>query len=154
MQDHPRLCGEKRSTNAKQYAFPGSPPPMRGKDRCTDRHCSRIRITPAYAGKSGGIRFESKLTEDHPRLCGEKAKRQIVRILFTGSPPPMRGKVYGTTLHGQPHRITPAYAGKRRRTGRQTRSNQDHPRLCGEKVLEVFRHMPLPGSPPPMRGKA
>ena len=31
--DHPRLCGEKRSTNAKQYAFPGSPPPMRGKAR-------------------------------------------------------------------------------------------------------------------------
>ena len=30
---------------------------------------------------------------------------------------------------------------------------QDHPRLCGEKVLLEPWHMPPWGSPPPMRGK-
>ena len=30
-QDHPRLCGEKTSTNIWRYVHRGSPPPMRGK---------------------------------------------------------------------------------------------------------------------------
>ena len=30
---------------------------------------------------------------------------------------------------------------------------QDHPRLCGEKVLHIVQNFFIPGSPPPMRGK-
>ena len=50
--DHPRLCGEKfhRLCFCKRHL--GSPPPMRGKVAAEDVRLSRIRITPAYAGKS------------------------------------------------------------------------------------------------------
>ena len=30
---------------------------------------------------------------------------------------------------------------------------KDHPRACGEKVVDVFREHRIPGSPPRMRGK-
>ena len=33
--DHPRLCGEKKSTHATMTHFTGSPPPMRGKGKCS-----------------------------------------------------------------------------------------------------------------------
>ena len=51
-------------------------------------------------------------------------------------------------------RITPAYAGKSHDTETEACEREDHPRLCGEKTL-VFQVAPsIPGSPPPMRGKA
>ena len=66
----------------------------------------------------------------------------------------MRGKVYGTSLHGQPHRITPAYAGKSSSNRRTGCGIWDHPRLCGEKSFSVELVSSGMGSPPPMRGKA
>ena len=51
-QDHPRICGEKRSPSPALCTPSGSPPRMRGK-RCGDKvkHCFH-GITPAHAGKS------------------------------------------------------------------------------------------------------
>ena len=50
-EDHPRLCGEKRTIKESSVLVPGSPPPMRGK--VAGEHINEIRagITPAYAGK-------------------------------------------------------------------------------------------------------
>ena len=39
-QDHPRLCGEKRSSSLKNNKIGGSPPPMRGKG-CFGTHFLR-----------------------------------------------------------------------------------------------------------------
>ena len=50
-------------------------------------------------------------------------------------------------------RITPAYAGKRRRKSELPETLQDHPRLCGEKFFSVLHCTKYLGSPPPMRGK-
>ena len=50
-QDHPRLCGEKWLTQFLPFGQPGSPPPMRGKDKMTYAEINALRITPAYAGK-------------------------------------------------------------------------------------------------------
>ena len=48
---------------------------MRGKDFYYFFVPNRIRITPAYAGKSLFC-FESMcLLRDHPRVCGEKTKK-------------------------------------------------------------------------------
>ena len=71
-QDHPRLCGEKSTPSTGQNALPGSPPPMRGKDRAALGKVDHNRITPAYAGKSIGTHSAATTTQDHPRLCGEK----------------------------------------------------------------------------------
>ena len=66
----------------------------------------------------------------------------------------MRGKVLemGTQILGG--RITPAYAGKRTLTCCTSPAWEDHPRLCGEKEPIEPRELRIPGSPPPMRGKA
>ena len=75
LKDHPRLCGEKSTACTKSASSPGSPPPMRGKVPrflCQKKH---LRITPAYAGKSGTPFQHLHTATDHPRLCGEKTKK-------------------------------------------------------------------------------
>ncbi len=47
---------------------------MRGKGLPLRIATHVVRITPAYAGKSD-VEFNPKgFVEDHPRLCGEKAR--------------------------------------------------------------------------------
>ena len=106
---------------------------MRGKGVHAEPSAAVIGITPAYAGKSscgGQTRFPCR---DHPRLCGEKLKRQIESKQLKGSPPPMRGKGMRTIKAFPNRRITPAYAGKRN--------------------IEFSKRIKQQGSPPPMRGK-
>ena len=45
---------------------------MRGKGLMIRFRGIVIRITPAYAGKSGFFQCYSRIIKDHPRLCGEK----------------------------------------------------------------------------------
>ena len=132
----------------------GSPPPMRGKGFRTGILVSILRITPAYAGKSDSEGDRCWLRRDHPRLCGEKPKYLQCPHSDTGSPPPMRGKARFPHISCSVPGITPAYAGKSCRSGGEKPSCQDHPRLCGEKFLRIPAAVELPGSPPPMRGKA
>ena len=65
---------------------------MRGKAGKHIDEIRAVRITPAYAGKSGRLYIKSAMLQDHPRLCGEKFW------------------VSGFSLTSV--RITPAYAGK------------------------------------------
>ena len=53
--DHPRLCGEKKGLDAKNFFLKGSPPPMRGKVKNSNDISMSERITPAYAGKSSSL---------------------------------------------------------------------------------------------------
>ena len=52
--DHPRVCGEKSKVSCLKPLIRGSPPRMRGKAITLVRIFNCYRITPAYAGKSGG----------------------------------------------------------------------------------------------------
>ena len=92
-QDHPRLCGEKRFPCNHHRRGTGSPPPMRGKANSSHTRRCPSRITPAYAGKSNPSTKDLNSSKDHPRLCGEKLKTAVKDGVYTGSPPPMRGKV-------------------------------------------------------------
>ena len=112
------------------------------------------RITPACAGKSFPSRGCWGRGWDHPRLCGEKSKLRGLRDVPEGSPPPVRGKdrrLLGPAVHS---RITPACAGKRRCVFSFRQGRADHPRLCGEKMVEFWFTFGSMGSPPPVRGKA
>ena len=51
--DHPRLRGEKPATRRPCGRLTGSPPLTRGKAAFGGENSFRVRITPAYAGKSG-----------------------------------------------------------------------------------------------------
>ena len=127
---------------------------MRGKAKTTDESLQEDGITPAYAGKRAAGHPPPETRQDHPRLCGEKVDFVHFCTSTTGSPPPMRGKASATRFPRKTKRITPAYAGKSIFGLSNREFLMDHPRLCGEKdtVLDVTVFMP--GSPPPMRGKA
>ena len=90
---------------------------------------------------------------DHPRGCGENMTFVSKTVLPLGSPPRMRGKLShsATALFGA--RITPADAGKTVFGELNKRTNQDHPRGCGENFIDTFSGRGLDGSPPRMRGK-
>ena len=152
--DHPRVCGEKRSSLRWAIASVGSPPRMRGKG---PRWCpGRIgtRITPAYAGKSGRLQVWHLYQQDHPRVCGEKGLDGSSVKTISGSPPRMRGKASPRAALPAASGITPAYAGKSSPSSGSAGRRGDHPRVCGEKQYEPRAQQGHLGSPPRMRGKA
>ena len=126
---------------------------MRGKVEIVHVNHDRIRITPAYAGKSHALKKFTELAGDHPRLCGEKSDRSATCFFKSGSPPPMRGKARNTARFHRKTRITPAYAGKSVEIRSSRPALRDHPRLCGEKHHRPTLLVERIGSPPPMRGK-
>ena len=119
-EDHPRVCGEKRSPGFVTEEMRGSPPRMRGKARGRPLLFFRLRITPAYAGKREKEIMANEVSMDHPRVCGEKDAIQTQNWWRRGSPPRMRGKVLDTIRLSWLPWITPAYAGKRLKRSRST----------------------------------
>ena len=126
---------------------------MRGKEHRTRQAVWKDRITPAYAGKSAALAATDKATKDHPRVCGEKHVHLMIAVNSRGSPPRMRGKVPVAESRLRLRRITPAYAGKRLLLLLCSKSHQDHPRVCGEKMTTASLRFVWMGSPPRMRGK-
>ena len=90
----------------------GSPPLTRGKGRSPLFSAASARITPAYAGKRWLDALPQELSEDHPRLRGEKHFTGLKIDIIPGSPPLTRGKVTQRRRINGKLRITPAYAGK------------------------------------------
>ena len=73
--DHPRACGEKVDEITRFHIVQGSPPRMRGKVPIDSASVEQWGITPAHAGKRVNIPSIASLNWDHPRACGEKAKK-------------------------------------------------------------------------------
>ena len=111
-------------------------------------------VSPAYAGKSSCLWWRKWPCRDHPRVCGEKLNTHLTFPPSSGSPPRMRGKVMLTRWPFSMSGITPAYAGKSPARPGPRPWRWDHPRVCGEKFLEVVQPIAQWGSPPRMRGKA
>ena len=110
-------------------------------------------VSPAYAGKSSMLTKYCRATQDHPRVCGEKADAQYQLPIMQGSPPRMRGKVIHALCYCAQCGITPAYAGKRQTMAWRCQGLVDHPRVCGEKISIEISVPYISGSPPRMRGK-
>ena len=132
-EDHPRLRGEKCVQTNVIAVERGSPPLTRGKEK----------YHPSY---------EFHLM-DHPRLRGEKCFWCFCLDRVVGSPPLTRGKVKRAHDSLFDLGITPAYAGKRRNVRNARLNSRDHPRLRGEKGVNLIRQSIRPGSPPLTRGK-
>ena len=71
-----------------------------------------------------------------------------------GSPPRVRGKARSCPSVKESCGITPACAGKRRPLAQQSARSGDHPRVCGEKLINSPPLKFAVGSPPRVRGKA
>ena len=132
---------------------PGSPPRMRGKVAAVCASCMSVRITPAHAGKRVAPLHKHFVGWDHPRACGEKRLRPLMRTPSLGSPPRMRGKVSRANFRTWEVGITPAHAGKSSPPRDVQRPCKDHPRACGEKNSTASTAWQRAGSPPRMRGK-
>ena len=61
--DHPRACGEKFWALVRAVMALGSPPRMRGKERCGSGYRAPAGITPACAGKSSIQHLTASLGE-------------------------------------------------------------------------------------------
>ena len=70
-EDHPRVCGENQQVLSLSRVLLGSPPRVRGKLHENDLISSRVRITPACAGKTLSFVIVFSSFWDHPRVCGE-----------------------------------------------------------------------------------
>ena len=126
---------------------------MRGKEDHPDLFEYDFRITPACAGKRFLCRLPFRTIWDHPRVCGEKRVLMPLAISSWGSPPRVRGKERLSLIGGPLIRITPACAGKSANPCFWLPLEQDHPRVCGEKLYHR-RYIGLYlGSPPRVRGK-
>ena len=156
-------------------------------------------VSPAYAGKSPARFSSPRRCRDHPRVCGEKFVQFPLFLLpsritpayagkrcprssrlpaQSGSPPHVQGKGNYLVHRCGNTRITPACAGKRpahpcswagcwdhpRMCGEKLldrywigtglSDTKDHPRVCGEKTVLDLSRLVEQGSPPRMRGKA
>ena len=131
--DHPRVCGEKPWTPWEKIVLKGSPPRVRGKALVLTDFMADSRITPACAGKSASTSSTRTLSEDHPRVCGEKWKFGGGSFSTQGSPPRVRGKDPAINSRIPSPRITSACAGKSLVIVRPVPDERDHPRVCGEK---------------------
>ena len=110
-------------------------------------------ITPAWAGKSTAAKCCANGIRDHPRVGGEKHRREVLRKRYKGSPPRGRGKDPSRCPPLRPVWITPAWAGKRRPRWECLRRCRDHPRVGGEKGYKTALRGSRKGSPPRGRGK-
>lgn len=131
--DHPRMGGEK---SVRLFCIPsrlGSPPRRRGKGIDSGGHHTDEGITPAWAGKRWTAWAGQGASVDHPRMGGEKLTAQSQASAMAGSPPRGRGKILCGHAGHVHHRITPAWAGKRKHETTQKIKYGDHPRLGGEK---------------------
>ena len=151
------MCGEKSAGKSLLPACfqtcSGSPPHVRGKDKCTGNGKAGKGITPACARKSYCYGVGCCFCRDHPRMCGEKHKVNPCKFQIMGSPPHVRGKVTARKISGIAVGITPACAGKSRRNQKKCSFWRDHPRMCGEKLLCLPILLYGWGSPPHVRGK-
>ncbi len=132
-EDHPRVGGEKCFKSHLFQRFQGSPPRGRGKASSAGCQSGRLRITPAWAGKSNEQIPLANVMRDHPRVGGEKRPELSRLDVPLGSPPRGRGKVCLSLFQPPNARITPAWAGKSSQAAEAAEEDRDHPRVGGEK---------------------
>ena len=110
--DHPRVRGEKRIHRAVVRLKAGSPPRARGEENPGGSRGSRVRITPACAGRRIIENFIGANSQDHPRVRGEKLSPDASLPYRLGSPPRARGEGRHKAVHRVGRGITPACAGR------------------------------------------
>ena len=130
------MCGEKRICFCVNLLLLGSPPRVRGEAISSDLITPSVGITPACAGRSFRHELQKVKWEDHPRVCGEKHFDNAKKAGMEGSPPRVRGEARPRGSFSRRPRITPACAGRSRTDAARGCPLPDHPRVCGEKILE------------------
>ena len=130
--DHPRMRGEDLRLRIRSLVIRGSPPHARGRLGVKVDAGRICWITPACAGKTGGLSGPFNLCKDHPRMRGEDELWIATMRGRGGSPPHARGRLVRSPDPNLPDRITPACAGKTASEAASLHGWLDHPRMRGE----------------------
>ena len=150
--DHPRMCGEHALNEMKIPREVGSSPHVRGaRGSCVVPE--RVGgIIPACAGSTRKSRASLVVPRDHPRMCGEHQRGVRDPRTALGSSPHVRGAlIQGIVLHC-PLGIIPACAGSTASAATASDPRRDHPRMCGEHLVDGDRNRLGRGSSPHVRG--
>ena len=135
--DHPRVCGEHTRVLTDIDQQLGSSPRMRGTLCFHEIVLHDTGIIPAYAGNTVAAAEKEKHIRDHPRVCGEHFARMRFHTFGIGSSPRMRGTHHGNSRAGFSAGIIPAYAGNTYRAVSRPWIFRDHPRVCGEHLVQL-----------------
>ena len=100
-EDHPRVRGEKERQIRISSEGLGSPPRTRGEAGAINAIVEKVRITPAYAGRSASLLPPVCGRGDHPRVRGEKF-RKIENGGFDQGSPRVRGEKTKKIPYGRP----------------------------------------------------
>ena len=150
--DHPRRCGEHRSSSLTLDFDGGSSPQMRGARFFRLSPALPNRIIPADAGSTHHPPRCNASRTDHPRRCGEHSSASALESSIYGSSPQMRGARPSGGWTSVQHRIIPADAGSTARSLQSHSAARDHPRRCGEHLTDNLKGDVEQGSSPQMRG--
>ena len=147
------MRGEDAAIANENIIVVGSPPHARGRPNSTSKAHTRLRITPACAGKTDDDIRHAYRGGDHPRMRGEDRGFYFDDFANDGSPPHARGRLHRFHPYKLSFRITPACAGKTQSPGITDIDNPDHPRMRGEDFASHKWTATKPGSPPHARGR-
>ena len=150
---HPRVCGENRPSVPALRSTLGSSPRVRGKPGDRDPHPRADRLIPACAGKTCPPLHPRRRSRAHPRVCGENLISLGADLAATGSSPRVRGKRSQFVANYSYVGLIPACAGKTPEATMLKRSQQAHPRVCGENWRPRRQRAGHRGSSPRVRGK-
>ena len=130
----------------------GSSPRMRGARYDTPGFIYCCRIIPADAGSTSHAAMALRLSQDHPRGCGEHSVFQMRGLPSLGSSPRMRGAPPAPVSRSEGIGIIPADAGSTWLSNAAKSIGEDHPRGCGEHDCPRTLTPLTGGSSPRMRG--
>ena len=129
--DHPRSRGVYTTKRLSALTIRGSSPLARGLRLRVMTATSAVRIIPARAGFTGGLRGEHIFLKDHPRSRGVYLRSMTTRGRPRGSSPLARGLPPRRRGPERPCGIIPARAGFTLQASHDTLSQADHPRSRG-----------------------
>ena len=147
------MCGKNHHSARVIHIIPGSPPRVREKPSYHAWTKSKLRITPACAGKTLWNCSLTCFTQDHPRVCGKNHLKRVLNHSRLGSPPRVREKHGSNRSRKNTRGITPACAGKTKPLFLTWRLTRDHPRVCGKNATFPRFVTGRTGSPPRVREK-
>ncbi len=149
---HPRVGGEHYVPAEPILGGQGSSPRGRGAPARLRLRPDRVRLIPAWAGSTRASGWWDVSQTAHPRVGGEHVGHVLTAPAVAGSSPRGRGARVAGHVHGDLHRLIPAWAGSTRPAVPARPARRAHPRVGGEHVVTRPRRAMSAGSSPRGRG--
>ena len=149
---HPRIRGERKTSDLCKQHPDGSSPHTRGTLRGGDRMRGHTRFIPAYAGNAQSPGRTIEGLPVHPRIRRERIVASARNLKPNGSSPHTRGTPRQPAARGRETRFIPAYAGNATRSSLSPLNISVHPRIRGERPSTSSLGSRNAGSSPHARG--